>query len=79
MSTLVGEQAEPSKPSSLEPGTKNGIDLGELVTSQPPVAEPDGMGNAQTTSRRELWAFYLYYVVRCLGSWSGVSLLADRL
>ena len=60
MSTLDTEQ-----PSLSGHSPKNGVNiLDELVV----IAEPFETAEAAywTTSRRELWAFYLYYVVRFL-------------
>lgn len=62
MSALDGEQLEPSKPSSLE-SPKLGIDFNEPVVAEP-AAEPERTEVTLTTYRRELWAFYFYYVVR---------------
>lgn len=63
MSTLDGEQLEPSKGSSLESsGGKNGNGFDDPVVTKP--GESDKIDATWMTSRRELWAFYLYYVVR---------------
>lgn len=61
MSTLEGEQLGPSKRLSIE-SPRNGNDLDEPVVTKPVESEKADV--AFTTSRRELWAFYLYYVVR---------------
>jgi hypothetical protein len=67
MSTLDSEQLGPF--SRLE-SPKNGIASDSLSDSDPrAVTKPAESERAEvtlTTSRRELWAFYLYYVVRSL-------------
>lgn len=59
MSTLVGEQLALPKDFSLE---SPGIDFNGPAIVEP-AAEPERTKVTLTTSRRELWAFYLYYVV----------------
>lgn len=62
MSTLDGKQLGPSKSFSVE-SPRNGNDFDEPVVIKP-VESSERTDVAFTTSRRELWAFYLYYVVR---------------
>ena len=63
MNTLALDELDPSKYSSIG-SPKDAPDPTELVTTHP-VAEPEtGTEATLTTSRKELGAFYLYYVVR---------------
>ena len=63
MSTLDSEQLEHSSLGGLSP--KNGADISDepVITTEPSEAAEAAYW---TTNRRELWAFYLYYVVSFL-------------
>lgn len=42
------------------------IEVSQVGKQTPDVTASGGQGLWTTTSRRELWCFYLYYVVRCV-------------
>ena len=42
------------------------IEVSQASKQTPDVTASGGKGLWATTSRRELWSFYLYYVVRCI-------------
>ncbi len=55
-----------TRDSKDDPKASLDIEVSQVGKQTPDVTASGGQGLWMTTSRRELWCFYLYYIVRCV-------------